>query len=48
MTPSWSDYRRAQPDRRYVVTKRALSTRELRRHGVSNAPIDVAHSRPNS
>ncbi len=46
--PSWSDYRRAQPDRRYVVTKRALSTRELRRHGVSNAPIDVAHSRPNS
>jgi hypothetical protein len=38
--PSWSDYRRAQPDRRYAVAKRVLSTRELRRHAVSNAPVE--------
>jgi hypothetical protein len=32
----WKAYRRAQPDRRYAVAKRALSRRELRRHGLSN------------
>jgi hypothetical protein len=34
---SWQIYRRAQPDRRYVVAKRILSRRELRRHGLSNS-----------
>lgn len=38
---SWRDYRRAQPDRRYVIAKRVLSTRELRRHGVSNTSVDT-------
>jgi len=35
---SWNHYRRAQPDRRYAMAKRALSRRELRRHGLSNNP----------
>ncbi len=35
---SWSDYRRACPDRRYAIAKRVLSRRELRRHGLRNAP----------
>ena len=34
--PGWREYRRARPDRRYAVAKRALSRRELRRHGLSN------------
>jgi len=38
---SWSRYRRARPDRRYAVSKRPLSTRELRRHGVRNMPEDA-------
>jgi hypothetical protein len=35
---SWARYRRDYPQRRYAVTKRALSRRELRRHGLSNLP----------
>lgn len=35
---NWRDYRRTRPDRHYAIAKRPLSTRELRRHGVSNAP----------
>ena len=38
---NWRNYRRAQPDRRYVVAKRVLSRRELRHHGVSNTPEDA-------
>lgn len=38
---SWTSYRRARPDRRYTVAKRALSRLELRRHGVRNAPTDA-------
>jgi hypothetical protein len=38
---SWSRYRRGRPDRRYAVSKRPLSTRELRRHGVHNMPEDA-------
>ena len=37
---SWKNYRYAQPERRYAVAKRVLSRRELRRHGISNAPVD--------
>jgi hypothetical protein len=38
---SWKRYRYERPDRRYAVAKRALSRRELRRHGISNAnPVD--------
>jgi hypothetical protein len=35
---AWKEYRRTQPDRRYAVGKRALSRRELRRHGLRNEP----------
>jgi hypothetical protein len=38
---SWRTYRRSQPDRRYAIAKRVLSRRELRQHGLSNAPSDV-------
>ena len=38
---SWRRYRRGRPDRRYAIAKRVLSRRELRRHGVSNAPVDM-------
>ncbi len=31
--------RRARPDRRYAIAKRVLSRRQLRRHGLRNAPI---------
>jgi hypothetical protein len=37
----WNAYRRAQPDRRYAVGKRTLSSRELRRHGLTNLPADL-------
>jgi hypothetical protein len=33
---AWAEYRRAYPDRRYAVGKRALARSELRRHGLSN------------
>ena len=33
---NWRVYRRAQPDRRYVIAKRTLSHRELRMHGIAN------------
>ena len=36
----WKAYHRAQPDRRYAVTKRALSRRELRRHGLGNVQTE--------
>ena len=39
---AWQDYRRRHPDRRYAVAKRVLSRRELRRHGLSNAPAEDA------
>jgi hypothetical protein len=32
----WNAYRRARPDRRYTISKRTLSRRELRQHGLSN------------
>lgn len=32
----WRVYRRAPPDRRYVIAKRTLSHRELRMHGIVN------------
>jgi hypothetical protein len=34
---SWEIYRRAHPERRHATAKRALSRRELRRHGLSNS-----------
>lgn len=34
-------YRRGQPDRYYVIAKRVISRRELRRHRLSNAPADI-------
>jgi hypothetical protein len=37
----WTTYRSERPDRRYAVAKRVLSRRQLRRHGVSNAPTDM-------
>lgn len=37
---AWAEYRRTHPDRRYGVSKRALSRRELRCHGLSNLPPD--------
>jgi len=33
---AWTDYRRAHPDRRYAIGKRALGRAEIRRHGLSN------------
>lgn len=33
----WAIYRRAQPERRYAVSKRVLARRELRQHGLSNS-----------
>jgi hypothetical protein len=38
----WNAYRRAQPDCRYAIGKRTLSSRELRRHGLSNLPVDIS------
>jgi hypothetical protein len=38
---SWRTWRRMQPDRRYAVTKRMLSRRELRQHGLSNTHDDA-------
>ena len=38
---SWRNYRRIQPDRCYAITKRVISRRELRRHGLSNTPVDL-------
>lgn len=38
----WKVYRYEQPDRRYAVAKRALSRRELRRHGLANLPPEEA------
>jgi hypothetical protein len=35
-TRSWQEFRRKYPDGRYAVSKRQLSTRELRRHGITN------------
>lgn len=35
---SWSRYRRDQPQRSYAIAKRVLSSRGLRRHGLSNPP----------
>jgi len=35
---SWKRYRHERQDRRYAAAKRVLSRRELRRHGISNAP----------
>jgi hypothetical protein len=35
---AWTEYRRAYPDRRYAIAKRALARSELRRHGLSNSP----------
>jgi hypothetical protein len=37
---SWKNYRYEQPERRYVVAKRVLSRRELRRYEISNKPVD--------
>ena len=37
---SWSRYRLARPERRYAVAKRVLSRRELRRHGLTNRPVE--------
>ena len=34
-------YRRGHPDRYYVIAKRVISRRELRRHRLSNAPADI-------
>lgn len=36
----WKRYRHEHPSRFYPVAKRTLSYRELRRHGVANAPPD--------
>ncbi len=33
----WREYRRKHPDRRYAVSKRQLSRKELRRRGLTNA-----------
>jgi hypothetical protein len=33
---AWKEYRRSYPHRRYAVSKRQLSRKELRRHGVAN------------
>ncbi len=33
---SWATYRRNHPDRRYAAKKRALSSAELKRHGLKN------------
>ena len=35
--PSWRDYRRNHPDRRYAVAKRTLSKAELKRHRLHNS-----------
>jgi hypothetical protein len=35
---AWTYYRRAHPDRRYAVSKRAFSRGELRRYGLRNDP----------
>ena len=37
---SWNSYRRERPDRRYAVAKRVLSRRELRRHRLTNRPVE--------
>jgi hypothetical protein len=37
---SWAEYRCQYPDRRYAVGKRALSHRDLKRHGLSNLHTD--------
>jgi hypothetical protein len=37
---AWQDYRRSHPDRRYAITKRVLSRRELRWHGVNNVATE--------
>jgi hypothetical protein len=37
---SWRAWRREHGDRRYAVAKRALSRRELRRHGLRNGDED--------
>jgi hypothetical protein len=39
----WRTYRSERPDRRYAVAKRVLSRRQLRRHGVSNAPTHMGY-----
>jgi hypothetical protein len=39
---AWCRYRRDYPDRRYAVTKRQLSRKELRRHGLANQAYDEA------
>lgn len=45
---SWEDYRKRQPDRRYAVAKRQLSSAALRRHGLTNLvePRDEPVSQP--
>lgn len=37
---AWTEYRRLYPDRRYAIGKRALSRRELKRHGLENLYIE--------
>lgn len=41
---SWRRYRKDRPERVYAVSKRQLSGRELRRHGLSNPVAEAAHS----
>lgn len=38
---SWETYRRDHPEHRYAAAKRVLSHRELRRHGLSNLPMEA-------
>lgn len=40
---SWAAYRLARPERRYAVSKRTLSRKELRQHGLSNAAAVVTN-----
>lgn len=37
---AWRAYRRDYPDRRYAVSKRQISRKELRRHGLANTAND--------
>jgi hypothetical protein len=37
---SWKSYRRTHPTGTYAISKRVLSRRELRAHGLCNPPPD--------
>jgi hypothetical protein len=37
---AWRGYRRNYPDRRYAISRRQLSGKELRRHGLANLDLD--------